>query len=80
MPKKDREVKIDNSQSNLTESFLIKLFDRTGNESGGNKGFFLFFINSKGEPALVSNFSDTATRYALQKAIEDLQILDDKEF
>lgn len=49
---------------------LIKLFDYSGNKNGGNKGYFLFYIDDEGSPSLVTRFSDSATEMALMKAIE----------
>lgn len=79
---KNKSSTVEEPEHNLPDSLLVKLFDRTGNERGGNRGFFLFFVNSRGEPSCISNFADMATRCALEKVILDLQIsLDhDKEF
>lgn len=51
---------------------LIKLFDYTGNTHGGNKGYFLFYVDKDGDPSCVARFSDATTEMSLIKAIEVL--------
>ena len=53
-------------------ALLSKLYDRTGTTNGGNKGFFISFVNAEGVPVSVSQFENEATRIAIQKSVEDL--------
>lgn len=62
----DEEIK----QTELPDSLLSKLYDRTGTNKGGNKGFYLFFVNGSGDPTCVTKFENNATRMAVQKGIE----------
>lgn len=51
---------------------LSKLYDRTGTTNGGNKGFFMVFVNKDGIPVSISQFENESTRIAVQKSVEDL--------
>jgi len=41
-------------QPKLPISLMTKLYDATGSLDGSNKGYFLFYINDKGEPVLTT--------------------------
>lgn len=58
------------NEPSIPPAALIKLFDYTGNSRGGNKGYFLFYVDSDGNPSLVTRFSDSTTEMSLMKAIE----------
>ncbi len=58
----------DNPQ--LPVSLLTKLYDATGARDGSNKGYFLFFINEKGEPTLTCRTSNECMRSALHRTID----------
>ena len=60
----------ENEDISLPSSLLIKLFDRTGGPRNENKGFVLFFSNTDGAPACVTNFSNTTVKLALDSFIE----------
>ena len=55
----------------IPDTLLTKLFDATGNLSGGNKGFYLFFVDNDGNPNCVARPVDGTTRLALTSVIED---------
>lgn len=57
-------------EPSIPPAALIKLFDYTGNSRGGNKGYFLFYVDSEGDPSLVTRFMDSATEMSLMKALE----------
>lgn len=57
-------------EPSIPPAALIKLFDYTGNDKGGNKGYFLFYVDKQGEPSLVTRFSDSTTEMSLIKAME----------
>ena len=60
----------DLEDSGLSQTLLSKIYDKTGTQNGGNKGFYMFFINGSGDPCCVYKFENNAVRMALQKAIE----------
>ena len=55
----------------IPDSLLTKLWDATGTAQGGNKGFFLFYVNKEGIPNCVARPQDMATRLALISIIND---------
>ena len=59
------------SRSDVPDSLMMKLFDATGNKTGGNKGFYLFFVNKDGDPNCVSRCIDGTTKIALMSAVSD---------
>jgi|TARA_R110000772_G_scaffold268489_1_gene395744 hypothetical protein len=60
----------DKTDNTLPQSILTKLFDCTGSPSGGNKGFFLFYINEVGHPTLSTKTDNTCVDMALSKLVE----------
>lgn len=50
---------------NVSQLMLTKLYDQTGNNRGGNKGFILFMVDQRGEVVYVSKFADSVTEIAL---------------
>tara|TARA_B110000305_G_scaffold231064_1_gene284045 strand:+ start:539 stop:766 length:228 start_codon:yes stop_codon:yes gene_type:complete len=54
----------------LPQSILTKLFDCTGSPSGGNKGFFLYYINESGQPTFSAKSDNTCVDMALTKLVE----------
>tara|TARA_B100000497_G_C7617540_1_gene370939 strand:+ start:853 stop:1074 length:222 start_codon:yes stop_codon:yes gene_type:complete len=60
----------DKTDNTLPLSILTKLFDCTGSESGGNKGFFLYYINDVGQPTFASKTENTCVDMALSKLVE----------
>lgn len=67
-------------ESSIPESMLAKLFDATGAEDGSLRGYFLFYVNDKGEPFLTSRFENTAVRFSLEKAMEMFMENDEIDF
>lgn len=49
----------------ISQILLTKLYDKTGNSRGGNKGFILFTVDKRGEVVYISKFSDSVTEIAL---------------
>jgi|DEB0MinimDraft_4_1074332.scaffolds.fasta_scaffold35406_3 hypothetical protein len=62
----------ENKHTELPDSLLSKLYDRTGTTKGGNKGFYLFYINAEGDPTCITKFENNASRMGVQKGIEVL--------
>lgn len=62
--------KVKNTNTRIPQSLLMKLFDFTGSASGGNKGFFLFYVNEFGEPTIVSKTENPCVDMALSKLVE----------
>lgn len=60
----------DKMDSTLPPSILTKLFDCTGSGGGGNKGFFLYYINDMGQPTFASKTDNTCVDMALSKLVE----------
>ncbi len=60
----------DKTDNTLPLSLLTKLFDCTGSESGGNKGFFLYYINDVGQPTFATKTENTCVDMALSKLVE----------
>jgi len=60
----------DKTDNTLPISILTKLFDCTGSESGGNKGFFLYYINDVGQPTFATKTENTCVDMALSKLVE----------
>jgi hypothetical protein len=54
----------------IPNSILCKLFDHTGSESGSNRGFFLFYINSDGTPVVTSKTENACVSLAIRKVME----------
>jgi hypothetical protein len=63
----------DKTENTLPQSILTKLFDCTGSPSGGNKGFFLFYINESGHPTFSSKTDNACVDMALTKLVEIFQ-------
>lgn len=61
---------IDKTDNTLPLSILTKLYDCTGSESGGNKGFFLYYINDVGQPTFTTKTENTCVDMALSKLVE----------
>ena len=57
----------DNEETNasISQLMLTKLYDQTGNNRGGNKGFIMFMVDKRGEVVYVSKFADSVTEIAL---------------
>jgi hypothetical protein len=49
----------------ISQILLTKLYDKTGNSRGANKGFILFTVDKRGEVVYISKFSDSVTEIAL---------------
>ena len=60
----------DKSDNTLPQSVLTKLYDCTGSPTGGNKGFFLFYINDLGQPSFATKTENSFVDMALSKLIE----------
>ncbi len=60
----------DKSDNTLPQSVLTKLYDCTGSPTGGNKGFFLFYINDLGQPSFATKTENSCVDMALSKLIE----------
>ena len=60
----------DKTDNTLLQSILTKLFDCTGSPSGGNKGFFLFYINELGHPTFATKTDNVCVDMALTKLVE----------
>lgn len=60
----------DKTDNTLPQSILTKLFDCTGSPSGGNKGFFLFYINESGHPTFATKTDNACVDMALTKLVE----------
>ena len=54
----------------IPASLLSKLYDATGSQDGSNQGYFLFFINDRGEPAMTTRTSNQCVNVALQRTID----------
>ncbi|MDB4314584.1 hypothetical protein N9955_00995 [bacterium] len=54
----------------IPKSILNKIFDSTGSKHGGNKGYFLFFVNEDGIPTMTSRVENPTVSLALRKVIE----------
>lgn len=61
---------LDQSDNTLPQSILTKLFDCTGSPSGGNKGFYLFYINDLGQPSIATKTENSCVDMALSKLME----------
>lgn len=61
--KKEQQISIPNS-------ILAKLFDNTGSETSGGRGFVLFYINDEGSPSIASKCESGTVALALRKAME----------
>jgi hypothetical protein len=61
---------LDQTDNTLPESILTKLFDCTGSPSGANQGFFLFYINDRGQPSIATKTENSCVDMALSKLIE----------
>tara|TARA_A200000159_G_scaffold119263_1_gene113193 strand:+ start:258 stop:479 length:222 start_codon:yes stop_codon:yes gene_type:complete len=60
----------DKTDNTLPHSILTKLFDCTGSVGGGNKGFFLYYINDVGQPTFATKTDNTCVDMALSKLVE----------
>ena len=54
----------------LPNSILTKVYDCTGSPNGGNKGFFLFYVNELGQPSVASHIENDCVAMALTKLAE----------
>lgn len=54
----------------IPNSILSKLFDHTGSNTGSNRGFVLFYINTDGTPTVTSKTENACVSMALHKVIE----------
>jgi len=54
----------------LPQSILTKIYDCTGSPNGGNKGFFLFYVNELGQPSVASKTQNSCVDMALSKLVE----------
>jgi len=54
----------------LPQSILTKIYDCTGSPNGGNKGFFLFYVNELGQPSVASKTQNACVDMALSKLVE----------
>lgn len=52
---------------NLPTSILTKVYDCTGSPNGGNKGFFLLYVNELGQPSVASHTENDCVTMALTK-------------
>ena len=57
-------------ESALPQSLLQKLYDSTGSSTGGNKCFFLVYVNSEGEPVISGKTENSCVEMALTKLLE----------
>ena len=58
--------------ASIPASLLTKLYDSTGTTDGSCKGYFLFYINDKGDPFAITKFENMAVKFALSKAVETM--------
>ena len=56
----------------ISQLLLTKLYDETGNNRGGNKGFMLFSVDKSGKIIYISKFSDTVTEIALTTSASNI--------
>jgi len=54
----------------LPQSILTKIYDCSGSPNGGNKGFFLFYVNELGQPSVASKTQNSCVDMALSKLVE----------
>tara|TARA_R110001592_G_scaffold96451_2_gene277009 strand:- start:14011 stop:14232 length:222 start_codon:yes stop_codon:yes gene_type:complete len=54
----------------IPQSILTKIYDCTGSPNGGNKGFFLFYVNDMGQPSVASKTENPCVDMALSKLVE----------
>jgi hypothetical protein len=54
----------------IPQSILTKMYDCTGSPNGGNKGFFLFYVNDLGQPSVASKTENSCVDMALSKLVE----------
>jgi hypothetical protein len=54
----------------IPSSILSKIFDHTGSETGGNRGFVLFYINDNGTPVVTSKTENACVSLAIRKVME----------
>ena len=54
----------------IPQSILSKLFDNTGSNTGGNRGFVLFYINPDGTPTVTSKTENACVSMAIRKVME----------
>ena len=57
----------DKTDNTLPQSILTNC---TGSPSGGNKGFFLFYINESGHPTFATKTDNACVDMALTKLVE----------
>lgn len=62
---------MEDKKSNIPESLLSKLYDRTGYNGGGNKGFLIFYVDGAGDPVCMDKFENNATRMAVKSGVEN---------
>lgn len=58
------------SLPSIPTSILTKIYDHTGSEDSGNRGFILFYVNSEGSPMAMSKTENSCVSLALRKTIE----------
>lgn len=63
----------------ISPVLLTKLYDETGNDKGGNKGFILFMVNGEGEVIYISKFSDSVTEIALTTSAKSVLLAEKDE-
>lgn len=54
----------------LPEALLTKLYDKTGNSSGGNRGFIIFYVDPSGTPNYYAQYADPVTKIAIEATVE----------
>ena len=54
----------------IPSSILSKIFDHTGSNTGGNRGFVLFYVNPDGTPTVTSKTENACVSLALRKVME----------
>ncbi len=54
----------------IPNSILSKIFDHTGSNTGGNRGFVLFYVNPDGTPTVTSKTENACVSLALRKVME----------
>lgn len=58
------------SAVSIPNSILTKIFDHTGSDTGGNRGFVLFYINPDGTPTVTSKTENACVSLAIRKVME----------
>lgn len=63
----------------LPLSLMTKLYDATGANDGSNKGYFLFFVDENGVPALTTKTSNACANLALHQMVESYLDIDSEQ-